>query len=199
MDGSCPQTSQDRLRPRGWVLELAPGVPRGFGAQLALVPVARLNELPWWGKRGAEGRVGHVPPWAGAWQSAIGLLLHGAQGCSPSSGPPCHLVASACPRVTPGRPMGFERLSQSSPSFLISLWVGTTEDRPVSWRGDGGHLWISPSSRGFLLCLGGGLGAVVEPRGPSPPPPHVWQFLFCRCSRVCSNVAPRCSHEPCRR
>ncbi|XP_065528088.1 mitoferrin-2 isoform X1 [Lathamus discolor] len=40
----------------------------------------------------------------------------------------------------------------------------------LAHQGDGGHLWISPSSRGLLLCLGRGLGAVAEPWGPSPPP-----------------------------
>lgn len=86
---------------------------------------------------------------------------------------PCHLVASACPHMSPSWPTGHESLSQSAPSFLSTPWR-TAEDQPVSWRGNGGCLRILPSSRGHLLCLSGGLGAVVEPWGPSPPPPsHV--------------------------
>lgn len=59
-------------------------------------------------------------------------------------------------------------------SFSISLWVGTPEDQPAFWRGAEAAFRSHLFSRGFLLCLSQGLGAVVEPQGPSPfPPSHV--------------------------
>lgn len=63
MDRSCTQGSQDRPQPRGSVvLELALGAPRGFEVGLAVVPVTRLKELLWWGKRGAKEGTGRLPP-----------------------------------------------------------------------------------------------------------------------------------------
>lgn len=47
MDRSYLQTSWDWPWPRGLAVpELAPGVPRVFGARLAMVAIARLKDPP---------------------------------------------------------------------------------------------------------------------------------------------------------
>lgn len=99
---------------------------------------------------------------------------------------------------SPGHPLGLGSLPQSSPSLSQSHsgWEPLRTSLPF-----GGERRL-PSDLTFFpwasSCASArDLGLWWSPRVPHLSPPHMWQFLFCRCSRVCSNVAPRCSYEPC--
>lgn len=159
---------------------------------LAMTPITRL-ELPQWGRHGAEGRAGHVP------SSALFCSVSPPWGIgrpqSAASWWPWP-VPEGCAQASTGQPMGLGSLSQSSHCFLeLSGWELLRTGPPGRWRPPLDlTLFQGPPPvpwQGTRGC-GGAPGSLTSPL-------HMWQFLFCRCSRVCSNVAPRCSHEPCRR
>lgn len=126
MDRSCPQTSWDWPRPRGLAVpELAPGAPRGFGARLAMVPIARLRTRHSRGSVGLRGEQGTFCPWQACSAVPAGFSVgpgdtHHPEASLPAGG--IGLSPKEWAQMSPSHRTGLGSLSQSSPSQSQSGW-----------------------------------------------------------------------------
>lgn len=156
-DGSRRRMSGDRPRPRGLVVQEPAQRGRGWwccGARCFWAsPVLG----------GCAAKRCLVPPPAWCWVQP------------PSS---CGTPASRWPARagTEGVPAGPRDLTDCRAPLLLSveLFFGwdLLRTSPPSGQEMEAAFGSRPPLRGdFLLCFGGGLGVVVEPRGLSPPPP----------------------------